>query len=399
MKKLNSNFFIVFIVLALFLTGGLFLIKEFSNFGKLIAGPERCCGNGELDFNEECDISIPDAATLAASTYATADLDDWGMVAWKGGGPDGWLDGNLDQNGFNGNLPSQTVDVDDYDIMMNNCTADCKFICPPIDPNFVHIDEGCYDPDGVEPCQKGRWICVTEPASPDYQTVICHNVYNDPASPEFLGWNLFDYCCDSDAAELIDGDINGVPFEIVKASVSDLQSGATGVLGFADLAAGTWGGGPPLAGFGAGIGFKCDAVCGNVGKICVGVGLTDPSIDSCIYIRHDTGAAIGGCNNDGKNVISLQLPANQASTNCSSWFAMFYYSNRGGANKHWSTGYDKYEYHCEKYDPGGYWEAFSPATFNFNDVPVGSEGVCKPLAPDTCEFHGFDLIETACYCL
>ncbi len=297
--------------------------------------------------------------------------------------------------------------------MKGSCSWGCDFRCIN-DLNRDKIGEGCYKPiDGTgNPCQKGKYTCVV-----DSDTVECVNIFGDSdyawdPQHQYDGAEVYDYCCNDESPDnnhenLADGMINGVPFQIVRAAVSDLEPGATGLMGItdhADLAAGTWGGNLPgnpagTGGWAAGTGFRCDNVCKNVGKICVGVGLTNPSIHSCIYIQHDKSSVSGGCNNDGKSVISMSLPANLATTNCDTWFAMFYYSNKNGTGTHWSTGYDKYAYHCEKYDPESFWETYSPAKYNFNDVPVGSEGVCKPNPPDTCQFHGFDLIETACYCL
>lgn len=232
------NWKIGIIILILFLFGGLLLIKEFSNFGKLTAGPERCCGNGKLDYNEVCDTSIPDAATLAASTYAINDLGDW-----MGGPPDGIDDGDFSQDGV--------VDDVDYNMMINACGTDCKFICPPTDANFVHIDEGCYG--FADPCQKGKWICDTDSTSPDYQTVICYNVFNDPASPDFIGIDLFDYCC------------------------VDAGSALPGMVGTFSIVRGT-----------NAAGFDCDDVCRDAGgKICIGVGLMNVATHHCKSIKHN----------------------------------------------------------------------------------------------------------------
>lgn len=293
------------------------------------------------------------------------------------------------------------------------CQPDCTLACGTLPPAEVaKIGGGCWlDPNGngivdAGECQKGKYVCDNT-----VPKVACEDVFGDAkyiGKPQYTAGPIYDYCCNGVAAsgELADGKIMGAPFDVVKATTADLKAGATGYTMYADFSDGTWCApqpgcnvGAPLGGFGAGIGFRCDDVCKNMGKVCVGVGLTDPSVNRCVYVQHDNGSVVGGCNNGGMNVISMDLPGNQASTNCDAWFGMYYYSNNTGTGLHYSTGYDKYEYHCEKYDPLGYWELFQPLSFNFADVPVGSEGVCKPLAPDTCGFHGFDLIETACYCL
>jgi len=285
-----------------------------------------------------------------------------------------------------------------------NCTLGCAGV-----PNESKIGEGCYldlNNNGIKDaaeCQKGKYVC-------DFatNTVKCTNVYGDASfkgMPQFQGCPLYDYCCNSGSAELADGEINSNPFTIVKANVSDIVAGASGILTYANLGAGTFCSpqpgcvGSPLAGFGAGKGFRCDDVCKNVGKVCVGVGFTDPSLNSCVYVRHDDGSAPGGCNNNGRTAISMDLPANQAATNCDAWFGMFYYSNSGGTGLHYSTGYDNYVYYCTDNDPLNFWTIYQPGAgySGFNVTPNNS--ICRPTAPDTCGFHGFDLIETACYCM
>lgn len=284
--------------------------------------------------------------------------------------------------------------------MKGKCSFGCTYKCIG-DPLENKIGEGCYNPiDGTgNLCQKGKYTCAV-----DSNTVQCINIFNNPAyswDPDFLGFDLYDYCCVNNSAEFADGSINGVPFTIAKAAPSDIMPTGGASLacwqGVCPLDTGTSYFAPTLSGYLGG--FRCDNICKNIGKICVGVGLTDPAVDSCVYIKHDEGSTPGGCDNDGKAAVSMVLPANQASTNCNAWFGMFLYSNYNNSGQHWSTGYDKYVYHCEKYSPDTYWETYSPASYDFNDVPAGSEGVCKPLPPDTCEFHGFDITETACYCL
>ena len=282
----------------------------------------------------------------------------------------------------------------------------CDFGCAG-DPLVNEIGEGCYQPNlaggGLgTACQKGRYICDF-----NTDTVICQNTFNDISyrlAGDFCG-DVYDYCCDDSSAELADGLIGTAPFDIIRATVGDLKAGATGFMAlpgpclggrYANLTTGLWCGGVPPGGAKAGIGFRCDDVCKNVGKICVGVGLTDPSINSCIYIQHDEGANLNECNNN-TSIINLSLPINQASTNCDAWFGMFYYSTIA---QHWSTGYDDYEFYCGRESLDNYWHYVNntPARWNYNVTP-NTPGVCRPLAGDTCEFHGFDLVETACYCL
>ncbi len=282
--------------------------------------------------------------------------------------------------------------------------TDCSLGCAG-DPLVGDVGEGCYlDPIAL-PCKKGRYVCDS-----GTDTVVCEDTFTDLSykigNQACSSIGIYDYCCDSNSAELADGKIDNTDFLIVKASVGDLQYGpATGTLTYANLTTGLWGSSSPEGGWGAGVGFKCDDVCKNVGKVCIGVGLTNPAADACIYIQHDTGGTgTLGCNNDGRFVISMALPSNQASSNCDAWFAPFYRSNKGGSGQHYSTGYDKYEYHCVNNGLDSYWQIFNPSSIyagygGFTPAPAGSEGVCKPDPSDTCEFHGFDLAETACYCL
>lgn len=285
------------------------------------------------------------------------------------------------------------------------------------------IGMGCYlDTNGngkvdESECKKGKYIC-----DPDKKEVKCVNVFGDPEytkaiyqtevykpKDDYTGKSNFyitDYCCEEMMAEYADGKIGDKPFTIVRAKPEDLhtvdpsdKSPLPRWTGQADFAMKF---------------FKCDEVCKKIGKICVGVGLTDPSKNACVYEIHDEMGVTSDaakCNNAGKNAVSMQLSANVAVNNCKAWYAFGYYSHGG---KRWSTGYDKYEYFCMKHDPycasyGMYKGVFG----DFAEVPDDSCGVCKPKAAlgekctgfnykqdpsDTCAFHGNDLGETGCYC-
>lgn len=238
MKKLNSKLFILFVVLALFLFGGLLIVEKFSDFGKLTAGIERCCGNGRLDYKEQCDNTISEADYIA-SPYAT----DYAAPAG--------------------------VDSVDYSIMIAICHDDCTTACGTVPPaDLAKINIGCYGDEvipPIDPCQKGVWLC--DEGDPDDfldDKVICADVYGDPAWGGVPGSELYDYCC------------------------VDAGSALPGMVGTFDIVRGT-----------NAAGFKCDDVCRNAGgKICIGVGLMNVVTHHCKSIKHNLNpkTACGGFN-------------------------------------------------------------------------------------------------------
>jgi hypothetical protein len=274
-------------------------------------------------------------------------------------------------------------------------------------------------------CKKGKYVCM-----PDTKKLKCVNVFGDveytkdkyqtdlyKPKNDYTGKSDFyitDYCCENLMDEYADGKIGDKPFTIVRATPADvhLTGGKTLMQDWAgeiSLDNNTMGG---LRG-----GFNCDEICKKNGKLCVGVGLTDPSKNACVYEVHDLQGIVGNaaqCNNAGKPVISMQISGNQAHNNCKAYFGFLYYSHD---NERWSTAYDKYEYFCVLHDPRSYHGnmtggAVIPPAF-VQEVPDNSCGVCKPKAAagetcagsnykqdpsDSCAFHGNDLGETACYC-
>jgi len=188
-----------------------------------------CCGDNQVNqpnsfgFNEECEKNEPLANFLARGT------DD------------------LDKDG--------DVDNIDYMIMQLSCQENCVLGCVG-DPNIATIGEGCYLP-GVF-CQKGKYVCDTDPASPTFDTVICKDIYPTP---------LYDYCCratDDPSYSLTDAqaDLNAIAWKRVK---------------------------PPAAYDGSCGTYNCDDVCRNIGKICIGTSITDDVTTACYGVKCHTG--------------------------------------------------------------------------------------------------------------
>lgn len=325
------------------------------------------------------------------------------------------------------------------------CDKDCELPAPAScdkDSNLKDWDKlgmGCYldtnnngKIDDSE-CRKGKFICDPN-ANGGKGEIVCANVYGDeeytkpqyqlpeygPAA-DYTGkdsWYVTDYCCENMMAEYADGKIGDKPFTIVRATVADLKK--TGGKKLMTSYAGIVNLDSPAMGTGLAGGFNCDEICRKFDKICVGVGLTDPSKNACVYEVHDIPGIptdAERCNNAGVSIISMQLSSNQARNNCKAHFGFLYYSHDG---QRWSTGYDKYEYFCTMHDPRSYHGSRENlvgigkmSLSGMKEVPDGSCGVCKPKPAagedcaganykqdpaDSCAFHGNDLGETACYC-
>jgi len=164
---------------------------------------------------------------------------------------------------------------------VSRCNSSCKIACKN-DPLASKIGEGCFL--ATNPCQKGRYACDLEGGG-----VSCLDIYGDPkyaSSPWYLEGPLFDYCCESMSSNLSDGFVG--PNNDKEISIKR--------------------GGPYMALHGLSS-FHCEDVCADVGRVCVGVGLTNPATSSCIYVIHDIGA-------------SCDLPSNNAATNCSATFSI-----------------------------------------------------------------------------
>jgi len=154
------------------------------------------------------------------------------------------------------------VTLKDYEFMiidlscLDNCLTGCLG-----DPE---LGKGCYlaEDNG---CRKGRKICDAD------GRLECFDVFTANG-----GEPVRDECCMNNKEALEDGEINGKDFEFLRASEDFIVSGDT---------------------------FMCDDICSKTGLVCVGVGLKQVAINSCIYIKDHRD---NNCN----------LDSNQASNDC-----------------------------------------------------------------------------------
>lgn len=342
------------------------------------------CGDGQVTGDETCDPKETLASCQSRTGYTTVQCQNL-----------------LDRCGGE-SCRLEPVEPDDDDDVVPPPDDDDT---PACDESDAKVGQGCYLDEngdgkiGDNECKKGKFVC-------------------DEATKKLKcegDGKIYDYCCSDNLSELADGKIGDKPFTIIRATVDDIH-----MTGGATLAM-TWGPSAidldknPYGGIKGG--FNCDEVCKKAGKVCVGIGLTDPSKDACVYEVHDESAASSGepyeCIPSAGNpiVISAQLSANQARNNCKAWFGFVYYSRN---NQRWSTAYDKYTIFCYFFDPRS--ARIIPAIGTFIETmkpPDNSCGKCKPKAApgekctgtdykqdpsDSCAFHGNDLGETACYC-
>jgi hypothetical protein len=343
---------------------------------------ELSCGDGLVTGDEQCDPKEKIAACQARTGNTTAGCQDI-------------LSRCIADTC---KLKPEVIEPDDDDNDDNDDSDACT------DANN-EIGQGCYlDENGNgkiddNECKKGKYVCDAAT-----KKLKCEG-----------DGKIIDYCCSDDLSEFADGKIGDKPFTIVRATVDDIHMTGGAKLqqvwaGLLDLDNNPFGGIPG--------GFNCDEVCKKTGKVCVGIGLTDPSKNACVYEVHDEmgrSAEPAECvpGQAGGMIISAQLSQNQAKNNCKAYFGFLYYSKRG---ERWSTAYDKYENFCNHFDPYSAWKVPGPIDdpgFDTLAPPDKSCGKCKPKAAsgetctgrtykqdpsDSCAFHGNDLGETACYC-
>jgi len=183
-------------------------------------------------------------------------------------------------------LSNNTIGAGGIDTIYLSLCDGCQIGCQA-HPNRSYLGMGCYlgqaSPTVAPPaasCQKGVWTCQAN-------AMICEDVFPAPK---------FDYCCNGQSNLLATNNVNG-PFTVVRATAADQVI-------------------PSFWGVYANVGttfnyYTCDRVCQKVGKVCIGVGLNNPAVKSCISVVHDSG---GGCN--------CVNPANTVNDNCKSQFSL-----------------------------------------------------------------------------
>lgn len=398
------------------------------------------CGDSIWQIGEKCDFNMTVATCQARMGGTKKDCEDiisrcdknCNLEAKMGCG-----DGEVQPDNNEECDPKETVNdcrnrtkkttVECQDLI-GRCDADtCKL--PKIVENQCTNDKdkigmGCYldennngKVDDSE-CKKGKYVCI-----PSLKKIECVNVFGDqeytkaiyrtdlydPAS-DYTGKDNFyvtDYCCANMMAEYADGKIGDKPFTIVRATPADLHLTGGKTL---DIAWGTVNLDSPSFGQGLKGGFNCDEICKKAGKLCVGVGMTDPSKNACVYEVHDDmgmPSNAAKCNNGGVAAVSMEVSANKAINNCKAYYGFIAYSRN---NHRWAAAFDKYEYFCAMHHP-----YFGSLMFlnQYKEVPDDSCGTCKPKAAanetctgfnykqdpsDSCDYHGNDIGETACYC-
>ena len=172
-------------------------------------------------------------------------------------------------------------------IDVSRCNSSCKIACKD-DPLADKIGQGCF----IGACQKGRYACDMEGGG-----VACLDIYSDPkyaSSPWYVGTPLYDYCCEGIGGTIANSvqigvnqwrmlDVNPDPFIVEPLDFTIERSSYEP--------------------------FYCQDVCAAAdGKVCVGVGFSNPTTMSCRYVIHDEP---GGCTN----------PGNNAATNCKASFS------------------------------------------------------------------------------
>ncbi|NTU98818.1 hypothetical protein HGA64_02325 [Candidatus Falkowbacteria bacterium] len=228
------------------------------------------CGDGiiQKEYGESCEIGITN------SSQRCAVLNDNGILDSDGSAFDCTV------------LTNNTIGQSGIDSLYLALCDSCQIGCQA-DPNKDKLGMGCYlgqaSPNVAPPpasCQKGVWTCQAG-------ALVCSDVF--PTAK-------FDYCCSGQSTLLATNNVNG-PYSVVRAIAADQTV-------------------PSFWGVYANVGsvfnyYTCDQVCHKVGKVCIGVGLNNPTVNSCKSVVHDVG---GACN--------CVNPANTVADNCKSLFSL-----------------------------------------------------------------------------
>ena len=259
--------------------------------GLLDDGNEECDGLNGIAFTPSdsgpnkmyaCMPSCPSSASSCLDTCTFADASNGGGYCGDGVVQTAFGE-TCDPNETKTDYETRTGSVVDnftFAVMKQSCSPDCRLGCAS-DPDLAR---GCYldiNGNGIidsGECQKGMYTCGAG------DTLGCTDVFTS-----IIGTPIFDECCRGNIAELQDGNIAGVPYLPVRALTSDMGIGGY-VMDHGSLVY-------------YGSVFNCDDVCLRVGKICIGVGLSQQASNSCVSVMHDNGS---NCN----------LNSNLASNDC-----------------------------------------------------------------------------------
>jgi hypothetical protein len=267
------------------------------------------CGDKALQASqgEQCDPTIEsetEKCTLL-SAYGVKDSDD----------------SALDCTNLNANIIGSTGIKSLYSAL---CQANCSW---PASNSQCGISKsslgvGCYigqlwgqASTDVVGCQKGVWSC-------NNGSIMCDDIFSQKdengqiimQNGEPLGAK-WDYCCKGDVDKVKNDQIG--PFLLVRATADDLIV-------------------PSFVGTYTNVGnvfnyYTCDNVCKKTGKVCVGVGLTNTAVSSCLSIIHDDA---NNCSKAGNSVEdnckSLYSLAGASTALNSIWWAQYGHSKFAG---------------------------------------------------------------------
>ena len=295
-------------------------------------------GNGFIDLNGNV---IP-FDKIGSSQYPTSQYQ-CNFCKWEGGrcGDSVKQPGEECEVGAGKEIYAQLIGKDvslitDAELVaLQSACDDCKRIST-ICLNNPLLGTGCYldtNNNGVEDeveCQKGKYICRDN-------ALVCEDVFTLTGKAPVV-----DHCCQKLTAgiSLPTSVFNGVNIIFPdKTNTTDLNkmvypddfilAGPRRFGYYVDALRCTNGRGGSYC-YNTSHYYSCDQVCKNRGQVCVGVGLSRPETDACIYVTHDNGANCGLTGNqtdiDCKKVFGY---FSQATPNCSDRNANYPQYNNG----------------------------------------------------------------------